>query len=454
MMSDGRSPDVRSIRARAATRFRHLALMATALLGACGKEDPKFIFEKKPIPELPYQGFRRDIPDERRGNAVFLKAVFTRDGRYLVTVDRGIHVFDATNGTLLNTLDATIDGNDVLVADGTTRTLLARRRDVAPNEDEARGLWIWNLLDGSRVGPIPEPSERERVRPIGITPKGEAIVVRSGGVEAWAISGSGRRLRVEPEPGREFCGTYDPIAHDRRCQELSHSGRWYVTMDRETANPSAPSWAWLIDLERGTKRRLMPPPGMNERGDRSFAFRPDETSLTMELTDGLWLGYPVTTDSTSENVGGQPVRGEHQRNLFLKPLTYTPDGQRIIAMGDQYTVATYDANTGALIGREKPPFEEREGAVFASADGSRVIAYRYVADILVVIDGTTGKQRGYLCPYFCNRAHNPVAVPYAVSPDGRRVATGGRLGAGLWDTDADTLIAPLRDPALPSLKPR
>jgi hypothetical protein len=45
-------------------------------------------------------------------------------------------------------------------------------------------------------------------------------------------------------------------------------------------------------------------------------------------------------------------------------------------------------------------------------------------------------------------------VPYAVSPDGRRVATGGRLGAGLWDTDADTLIAPLMDPAMPPLKPR
>jgi hypothetical protein len=52
----------------------------------------------------------------------------------------------------------------------------------------------------------------------------------------------------------------------------------------------------------------------------------------------------------------------------------------------------------------------------------------------------------YLCAFFCNRKHNPVTVPFAVSHDGRRVATGGRLGAGLWDTDADTLIAPLSDP--------
>jgi len=45
-------------------------------------------------------------------------------------------------------------------------------------------------------------------------------------------------------------------------------------------------------------------------------------------------------------------------------------------------------------------------------------------------------------------------VPSAISADGRRVATGGRLGAGLWDTDADTLIAPLVDPTRAPLKPR
>ena len=142
------------------------------------------------------------------------------------------------------------------------------------------------------------------------------------------------------------------------------------------------------------------------------------------------------------------IRDRHQRHLFLIPMAYTADGRRIIALGDQMTVATYDATTGALVGRMAPPFEEREGALRVSADGARAIAYRYIADILVVLDGQAGRQRGYLCPYFCNRAHNPVFVPFAVSADGRRVATGGRLGAGLWDTDADTLIAPCMDPAL------
>lgn len=80
--------------------------------------------------------------------------------------------------------------------------------------------------------------------------------------------------------------------------------------------------------------------------------------------------------------------------------------------------------------------------------------YRFVSDILVVIDGTTGKQTGYVCPYFCNRLHNPVEVPYAVSPDGKRVAVSHRLGTGIFDVDADTLIVPLDDPVLPPRRPR
>lgn len=449
--SSSHRPRGRQARAR---RHTVAVLALLAVIGACGKEDPRHVFEKKPIPELPYHGYRTDIPDVRRGNAVFSKAVFTRDGRYLITLGRGLRVWDGATGTLLRTLPATLDAENIIVADGATHTVLARRRDVTPDQPESRGLWIWNLQDGTRSVEIPEPTEKQRAYPIGITPRGEAIVMRAGSIEAWPLRGGGPRLRVDPVPGRMFCGTGDQIAHEKQCNELSRSGRWYVTLDRDTADRRAPYWTWLIDLETGTKRRLMPPASMDEHGGRTFAISPDETTLAFERSDGMWIDYPLSAASASDGTGGRFVPGVHQRNLFLMPMTYTRDGRRIIAMGDTYNIATYDAQTGTLVGRVAPPFAENEGAVFVSADGSRVIAYRYIADILVVIDGYSGKQLGYLCPYFCNRAHNPIALPYAVSPDGRRVATGGRLGAGLWDTDADTLITALRDPALAPLPER
>ncbi|HEY9225355.1 MAG TPA: hypothetical protein VIP11_01830 [Gemmatimonadaceae bacterium] len=91
-------------------------------------------------------------------------------------------------------------------------------------------------------------------------------------------------------------------------------------------------------------------------------------------------------------------------------------------------------------------------AAFAFSSDERTIAVG--SDILTVIDGATGKQRGYVCPYFCNRLHHPVEVPFAVSPDGRLVAASQRNGAGIFDVDADTLIAPLEDPAMPPRVPR
>jgi hypothetical protein len=427
-------------------------LAALASLG-CGKEDPKFIFEKKPIPVLPYQGFRRDIPDEQRGNAVFVKAVFTNDDRYLVTLSDGIQVFDAKTGALLRVLPAGLSGSEPLVADGPSHTVLARRLDYN-NAEEAYGLWIWDLRDGSRVGPIPGKSEDSHPVPIGITPRGEAVILREGRIETWGLDGTGPRISLEAPPGRPFCTPSSGIDRDKRCTELSRSGRWLVTTARDSASPTTPDWTFLIDLETGAQRRIVVPNGRDARSQHFFAFSRDEHTLAMQVADGMWIGYPVDSAMTDTLAVGQLVRGEHSRGNFLTPMTYTADGAGIVALGDQYTVATYGAASGELRGRVTPPFEDREGALRVSDDGSRAIAYRYVADILVVIDGTTGQQRGYICPYCCNRAHNPIEVPYAVSPDGRRVATGGRLGAGLWDTDADTLIAPLRNPAMKPLKPR
>jgi hypothetical protein len=125
-----------------------VASLATWTLLGCGKEDPRFFYEKKPIPGLPYQGFRQDIPNERRGNRAFVKAVFTPEGRYLVTLGPGIQVWDAATGAMLRTLPATLDGNDPLVAMG--RTIGSSR---GRGRDAHRGV------DGTAV--VPEMMDSE-----------------------------------------------------------------------------------------------------------------------------------------------------------------------------------------------------------------------------------------------------------------------------------------------------
>lgn len=440
---------------RAADTVRRLALVAlgAGLLPAvgCGKEDVRYLLEKKPIAELPYQGYRRDIPAERRGNGTFVKGAFTRDDRYLVTLGPGISVWDPHTGALRRTLPASLQGDEWLVADGAHHVVLGRRNDVAPSDSESLGLWIWNLDDGTRAGPIPEASDTRRARPVGVTANGEVVVVRDGRIETWGLDGRGPRVTLEPPAGHAFCAPGDPIYHDAGCASLSPSGRWLAIAVMDTTRANVGPDSWLVDVAAGTWRAVTLPPTVDLRSQRSYAFSPDERTLAIEVADGMWINHPVAAAPVTGEPGGQLVRGEHQRNHFLKPVAFAANGGRLVALGDQVTVATYNAATGALVGRTAPPFSDLEGVLHVSADGSRAVAYRFIADILVVIDGATGAPRGYVCPFFCNRAHNPVAVPYAVSPDGQRVATGGRLGAGLWSTDADTLIAPLMDPKRPAL---
>jgi len=462
------------------------ALLMIPALGCGG--DPRFVLEKKPIAEVKHHGFRRDIPDERRGNATFERAVFTPEGKYLVTFVPGFRIWDPRTGELLRTIAGTLQGSDIIAVDGAHDRLLAFRGDIAPNLPEAHLLGIWDLRDGSLVGRIPGTDE-DPVIPIGFTRLGEPIVLHTRRIEIWRADGSDLQRTIRPPAGGRFCerGTLTNATYtEKSCCEQSPSRRWLAMAVRDSLDNTAPLRPWLVDVETGRIDSIAVPNHIAGHGVYSFAFSSDERRLGIGTSDGMWIarlgasdgptegplmisgGRPTEESGDMKITGGLPsagpegddvsqgrfIAGEHKRGQFLSPMAFSENGDRIVALGDQLQVSTFDIATGALVGRTAPPFEDWEGSLRVSANGSRAVAYHFVSDILVVIDGGTGSQRGYICPYFCNRSHNPVEVPFAVSPDGRRVATGGRLGAGLWDTDADTLIAPLMDPARRPLKSR
>ena len=70
-----------------------------------------------------------------------------------------------------------------------------------------------------------------------------------------------------------------------------------------------------------------------------------------------------------------------------------------------------------------------------------------------MLDGADARTLGWVCPYFCNVKHNPVAVAFAPGPDGSILAASHRYGAALWTPD-DRLLAPLFDHALPPVRER
>ena len=127
-------------------------------------------------------------------------------------------------------------------------------------------------------------------------------------------------------------------------------------------------------------------------------------------------------------------------------MRFIADSSRVIALGDQLQISVYDVPTGALVGRHQPTFENWEGELKVSANGGRIVVYKFLSDTFEVLDGSDARRLGWVCPYFCNVMHNPNQPGYAVSPDGKSVAISHRRGAAVWDTATDTIRFPLRDP--------
>ena len=169
------------------------------------------------------------------------------------------------------------------------------------------------------------------------------------------------------------------------------------------------------------------------------AFSPDGHWLALGTTEEMWLYDRHIPGYT------RAIAGHAKRSNLLGPMAFTPDSTRVMALGDQLQVSVYDPSTGGQVGRVDQEFENWEGELKVSADGSRMVVYRFVSDTFEVLDGATAKRLSWVCPYFCNVMHNPNQPPYAISPDGKSVAISHRRGAAVWDTTTDTIKFPLKD---------
>ena len=173
----------------------------------------------------------------------------------------------------------------------------------------------------------------------------------------------------------------------------------------------------------------------------SFAFSPNNRWLAIGLHREMLI-YDLSTGTWGARVAGDLK----QRNPLVGPMRFTDDSRRVITLEDQLRISVYDVETGSLVGRQQQDFENWEGVFDVSRDGSRILVYRFVSDTIEVLDGKDAKRLGFVCPYFCNVKHNPNEPPYAVSPDGRRIAVSHRRGTAIWDTATDKILFPLRDP--------
>jgi WD40 repeat protein len=424
-------------------------LAAGSLLAACrplGEAIPGLGL-KKGIAELPYAGDRPDAPPlEERGNAVFTGAAYDDAGELLITQawfgSAQMQVWNAKTGELLAGFDGfppNPGSKNIWMIDSTRKRLLGKRQ-------EQDALLLIDLLSGKIISTIDDPPDEKPAFAVGLLDDGaQALLFRPGVIETWELDPPRLALR-KPSPFtavRYFpncVGGISATYNDKTCWEWSPDRRTLAIAFTPEEPVQAPTEYMLLDTTTLEIQRVPLPDEAIGRTFASFAFSRDGRWLALGTNEEMWL--------YDRHIPGwvRSIRGNHKRNNVLGPMAFTSDSKRLVALGDQLQVSVYDPETGIQLGRADPAFENWEGELKLSANGDRMVVYKFVSDTFEVLDSANANRIGYVCPYFCNVMHNPIQPPYAVSPDGTSVAISHRRGAAVWDTATDQIKFPLKDP--------
>lgn len=436
-----------------------IALVALAACEQVERAASTALPSRKAIAEVPHRGDRADAPPlEQRGNAQFSDARYDDSGTLLLTVGEigssgRLLVWNATTGALVSAFDAIVPSRgsrNHWMIDSKRKRLLARR-----GADDAHALF--DLMTGEMISVIedtddgaggktkPPPAFREPY-PVGLVgDQSQVLIFKPGVVQLWDLDPP-KLAKSVPSPFTEqrffpACtgGTPGSTYTDKQCWELSDDGRTLAVAFTPDDPVDAYTQYMLIDTASLEIERLAMPESSHGHSFKSFALSPDNRWLAVGNSEGFWL-YDRPARAWTRWTAGQ----EHRSNA-LAPMRFTADSKRLIALGDQLQLNAFDVESGALIGRHNQPFGDYEGEIKISADGSRVVIYKFLPDILEIFDGATMQRLGWVCPYFCNVMHNPIQPGYAVSPDGASVAVSHRRGVAVWDTAMDRLRVPLHD---------
>ena len=429
-------------------RFR-VVPVAVLILTAAGCRMVENAIPRSPaIAELAYAGDRPDAPPlEERGNATFSSAAFDDQGQLLITVPffgatPGILVWDAKTGDILSRPDVGIPNlpKATWMIDGKRGRLLGQKHPET-------AFRLVDLRTGKEISQIPgDPQDQQPAIAGGLVGDGnEVLLFKPGGIEVLQLDPPLMVLRVDsPLPRDKYypacVGGIAATYNDKKCWEWSPDHRTLALAFTPEFSPLSESHFLVVDAMTLAITELRMPTERANRTLASFAFSPDNRWLAIGTDREMFL-YDRADYSWANT-----IPGDHKRNNTLGPMGFTPDSKRVIALGDQLQVSVYDVETGKLLGRHEPAFENWEGVFGASRDGSRIVIYKFVSDTLEVLDGQDARRLGFVCPYFCNVKHNPIEVPYAVSPDGKTVAASQRRGTAVWDTATDQIKFALRDP--------
>ncbi len=167
-------------------------------------------------------------------------------------------------------------------------------------------------------------------------------------------------------------------------------------------------------------------------GVSRVAFSPDgEAVLTSDaVSSGIW----------DSRTGKEYVPQYPKETASTSPMVLSPGGTYLVKAKDATNGPAYilDAKSGKVLHELKGWHPGTIGKSVFSADERLVVSFSLDRGILAVVDVATGNTKRDLGPF-------PSVPSYAISPDGKHVATAGSESyAQLWDVDTGKALAQLR----------
>jgi WD40 repeat protein len=361
---------------RLAARIGVLAMGAALLVGSAARAQEHV----RLVPQL--------------GNGAVQFVAFSPDGRFVVTLDGSLRLWDVTSGNLIRVLVGNANDQFASAAVSPDGRLLV-------TEDYSGLAQLWDAATGNQIRSFEGHSEP--VEAVSVSPDSRFVLTGGNDKTAglWDIA-TGKQIRL-------FAGHAGAV----HSVAFSPDGRFILTgSDDGTAR--------LWDVATGKQIRSFD--GQTD-AVYSVAFSPDGSLVLTGNKDGtarLWHA------STGDQI--RSFQADKRRiNVDIYAVAFSPDGRSLLTGGRDGAVHLWDAATGQRI-RSFEGHANDVGSVAFSPDG-RFVLTGSVDSTARLWDAASGQQiRSF-------EGHTKDVKSAVFSPDGRYMLTGISDGtARLWDS--------------------